>query len=95
MTQSYSKVTQHWFEVTVELFFWEGNRSHCFMRWGDQRQKGEKYRNFRIIHHRPDKNTREIVTIHYAGHNPIDIRSYEVMVRTVLQNKEKLIVERL
>jgi len=79
-----------WFEVTCDLFFWEGERSHCFMHWGNKRDNRFKYRELHITHHRSDLNIIEIVTVHYAAHNPIDPRSYNRMIETVLRNMRKL-----
>jgi len=79
-----------WFEVTCDLFFWEGDRSHCFLHWGNRRDSRFKYRVLKVTHNRSDFPSTEIVTINYAAHNPIDPRSYNALVKTVLMNMRKL-----
>lgn len=89
------KPTQFWFEVTCDLFFWEGNRSHCFLHWGNVRDYRFQYRVLKVTHYRSDLNVKEIVTINHAKHNPMDARSYNAMVKTVLENMRKLTPIRL
>lgn len=76
--------------LTCDLLFWEGEKAHIFFQWGKELDSRFKYREIMVTVYWTDKEEPERIKIFYARHNDQAQRSVDLMVRTAIENLDKI-----